>query len=352
MNVTAQGSNPVTMRGVIYGIVGGTSNYTSASGSGIGALDILLYSLTPASSYFVRAFATSTAGTALSTDITFTTLAPSLATVTTTPITIFTATTATGGGGSVVDGGFPIAGTRGIVWSTSTAPTINLTTKSVDSNAGIGTFNSPKITDLLPETKYYVRAYATNSVGTAYGNEITFTTSSLQIGDAYQGGVVAYLLQSGDIGYDANVKHGFIVSLSDLHTGVFLAGQDNPFWGCKGTLLVGATGVAVGGGKQNTLDIVAGCATPLIAARLCDNLVTGGYSDWYLPSRDELHKFSLNLTAITASGLTSFTTNASYWSSTQHSISADYASVEQLSTGVISFGTKDNPYYTRPIRNF
>ena len=83
---------------------------------------------------------------------------------------------ATSGGRIFTDGGSIIT-KRGVVWDVNPNPTINLTTKTVDGN-GVGDFTS-NLTNLLSGTKYYVRAYATNSVGTAYGNEDFFTTFSL-----------------------------------------------------------------------------------------------------------------------------------------------------------------------------
>jgi antitoxin component YwqK of YwqJK toxin-antitoxin module len=93
--------------------------------------------------------------------------------LTTTSITNITNNSATSGGIVTSDGGANITA-RGVVWSTSPIPTIELSTKTVD-GTGTGSFTS-SITGLLPNTTYYVRAYATNSAGTSYGNEITFTT--------------------------------------------------------------------------------------------------------------------------------------------------------------------------------
>jgi len=98
----------------------------------------------------------------------------SISTLTTTAITSINTTSATSGGDITSDGGASITA-RGVVWSTSTSPTISLTTKTSD-GIGKGFFTS-SLTNLTPKTTYYVRAYATNSAGTGYGNEISFTTS-------------------------------------------------------------------------------------------------------------------------------------------------------------------------------
>ncbi len=100
----------------------------------------------------------------------------SLATLTTTTVSSITSTTASSGGNISNDGGGAITA-RGVIWSTTQNPTIALTTKTVD-GTGTGSFTS-SITGLSPGTVYYVRAYATNSAGTAYGNQQTLTTTTV-----------------------------------------------------------------------------------------------------------------------------------------------------------------------------
>ena len=93
--------------------------------------------------------------------------------LTTTPIGVLTFYSATLGG-AITSTGLGNITARGIVWNTSTAPTIDLNTKTFDGTGSPEFFIN--ITGLTPETTYYVRAYATNSIGTAYGNEVIFTT--------------------------------------------------------------------------------------------------------------------------------------------------------------------------------
>jgi uncharacterized protein (TIGR02145 family) len=98
--------------------------------------------------------------------------------INTTPIENLTFYSATLGGAITYTGLGNITA-RGVVWNTSTAPTIELATKTFD-GTGSGEFGS-NITGLTPETTYYVRAYSTNSFGTAYGNEVIFTTLSTPV---------------------------------------------------------------------------------------------------------------------------------------------------------------------------
>jgi hypothetical protein len=162
-------------------------------------------------------------------------------------------------------------------------------------------------------------------------------SSGYYVGQSALGGIIAYILQSGDPGYSSTVQHGLVATTADVST--------SAQWGCIGTFITGADGTAIGTGNQNTIDIMAGCATAGIAARLCGDLTQGGYSDWYLPSKDELYKLYLNRTAIGG-----FTSNF-YWSSSETTFS-NFAWGYQFSLGDAQTSSKDGNRYVRAIRAF
>ena len=139
----------------------------------------------------------------------------------------------------------------------------------------------------------------------SYRPEHKFPGVILKIGDAYQGGKVAYILESGDPGYDANVQHGLIAAPTDQSVGTT--------WTC-GEIKIrsGADDTALLTGNQNTINIMAGCATAKIAARICGDLELDGFSDWYLPSKDELNKIYINREVIGRLGM-----SAAYWTSSE-----------------------------------
>ena len=149
------------------------------------------------------------------------------------------------------------------------------------------------------------------------------TPPTIAIGESYQGGKIAYILQVGDIGYDANVQHGLIAVESD---------QGTAEWGCYGTEISGADSTAIGTGAQNTIDITNSCSQAGIASRLCGDLVLGGYSDWYLPSLDELNQLYINRVAIGG-----FASNG-YWSSSE--LSSTFARIQYFGDGTQYYVSK------------
>lgn len=170
--VTDEGGGTVSERGICIDTEHNPSiegNHV-ANGSGLGFFMVSMSNLWEGTTYYVRAYATNEAGTAYGEEVTFTTL--TTPTVTTSVVTNIAEHTATGGGTVVSDNGSPVL-VRGICWSTSHSPTTS--NSHATSGSGTGSF-TVNMTGLAAHTTYYVRAYATNSVGTEYGNEVSFTT--------------------------------------------------------------------------------------------------------------------------------------------------------------------------------
>jgi len=190
--------------------------------------------------------------------------------------------------------------------------------------SGTGAYVS-NLTGLTQGNSYYARAYATNSVGTSYGSQTSFFTYF--IGQNYGGGIIFYT--------DGTGQHGLISSTSDQGTAVV--------WGCYNTSIPG-TSTAIGTGQANTTAIVAGCATTGIAAQICDALVLNGYSDWFLPSKDELNQMYLQKAVIG-----SFASNY-YRSSSENS--AILAWVQSLYNGTQNTLSKNSIFCVRAVRSF
>jgi hypothetical protein len=123
------------------------------------------------------------------------------------------------------------------------------------------------------------------------------------IGNRYGGGLIFYL--------DTVTGSGLVCRTADI------ASQQ---WGCVGINVPGAQGTAIGTGLQNSLDIDAGCSTPNIAAEACLNLVSNGFSDWYLPSKDEMWKLHISIgrgATGTLFNKANMTDGWYYWTSTE-----------------------------------
>ncbi len=173
-NIEDHGGDEVTARGVCWSTSAkpDISGSHTVDGEGIGIFSTSIEGLTPGLTYYARAYATNSAGTGYGNEVTFSTAAATTATVTTKVVSDPSHNSASGGGDIADDGGDPITA-RGVCWSISTEPFV--TGPHTSDGAGTGTFDS-NITGLLPGTTYFVRAYATNSKGTSYGNEVTFLT--------------------------------------------------------------------------------------------------------------------------------------------------------------------------------
>jgi hypothetical protein len=230
-DVTNDGGATVTARGVCWST---TANPTIAlstkttDGTGTGIFTSAITGLTAATTYHVRAYATNSVGTSYGGDSVFTTAAtPTIPAIVTTAISSITNTTASSGGIISSDGGAAVTA-RGVCWSTTVNPTTALSTKTSD-GTGTGTFTSA-ITGLTANTTYHVRAYATNSIGTAYGNDVTFITNNSSSPDVYvagatlhavTGNLVATLWKNGVPTYLTDgtkdfEAHGVLISGTDV----------------------------------------------------------------------------------------------------------------------------------------
>ena len=244
-----------------------------------------------------------------------------------------TLTAAIGGGNITSEGGSAVTA-RGICWSTSPSPTI-LNSKTTN-GTGLGIFSS-SITGLTLGITYYVRAYATNNFGTAYGNEVTFKSLPI-LGAKYQGGIIAYIFQPGDPGYEAEESHGLIAASKDqIYKSVWWYGVNT---------ITGATGSALGTGMANTIAIVESVSAKgsFSSAGICFDLKEGIYEDWFLPSKDELYKLYM------AKDLVGGFYGDYYWTSTEASL--DGAWIQSFSSGVQSTYSKAGGFYVRAVRVF
>jgi len=146
-----------------------TPTVSAGSGNTTVSVNAAISGLTAGTTYHYRLVGVNSEGTTNGNDMTFT---PGGAVLTTTAATAITMSAATSGGNITADGGAAVTA-RGVCWATTANPSI--TGSHTTDGSGIGTFTS-SITGLTANTLYHVRAYATNSAGTWYGNDITFTT--------------------------------------------------------------------------------------------------------------------------------------------------------------------------------
>jgi hypothetical protein len=159
----------------------------------------------------------------------------------------------------------------------------------------------------------------------------------LAIGDTYQGGIVFYLDGNGG---------GLIAAPSD---------QSSAEWGCDGQS-IGGTGSAVGTGAANTTAIVSGCSQTAIAAKICADYTDGTYTDWFLPSKDELNLMFHNIGQgnFDLGNVGNFANNF-YWSSTEIDSTGAWMSyfvINSDCTGCQDYYYKDNTINVRAVRTF
>jgi hypothetical protein len=306
--VSNDGGSAISARGVCWGTspIPTLADSCSADGGGIGYFSSTVTGLSGCGViHYVRAYATNATGTGYGNQVTVSTgLLPTVTTDAVSAIGFYGATS----GGAVADSGGCAITQKGVVWSWNPGPALG--SPGTSHGAGSAPFVS-SLTPLYANRTYYVRAYATNSVGTSYGPQVVFTTaepSTPYLGQSYAGGIVFYV--------DGTGLHGLVVTPTDLG---YLP------WGCQGTNV--STSTAFGTGATNTAAIVASCGEASFAAKAADSLSLGGYTDWFLPSLGELDLVRTNLFA---QGLGSLAAGV-YLSSSQNG--PDYYSILYFPNG-------------------
>ena len=289
--------------------------------------------------YYVKAFATNNNGlvVAYGSEIHFKTNNFSLPTVTTSILMADVKYDTAKVTGNVTNDGGSVVYSRGICYSL--APNPNISNSIVVSGSGTGLY-STFLSSLLTNKTYYARAFATNAIGTSYGGEISFTTTSVVPGNFYQGGRVAYIFTNTDFGYVANEIHGIIVKSN----GVAPFANTKYKWSDTLTNIIG-TNNGVGYGLLNTNIIVNALGNRAPAAKICFDLIDNGYSDWFLPTRQDLEKIKLT------QSITDVNIWSVFWTSNQLSISDAYFVSYQAGIGQY-WTLKTDAWYVVPARYF
>lgn len=294
--ITSDGGAPVTARGVCYSYLPNPtlSDNKTNDGTGTGSFVSNMTSMPVNQGFYLRAYATNSKGTGYGNELYFVTSgAPS---ITTTPVSEINHIWTSGGTG-IYSSQAPVT-EKGICWATTHNPTI-ADNKTSD---GIGT--SSFTTRIIPSinTTYYVRAYATNSFGTGYGNEVTFTTG-IAIGLSYGGGII--------FDVDGSGLHGLIAATTDQSTAIPWA---------PGSLFTTITNASSStNGSANTTQIISVYGNSgSYAAKLCRDYRGGNYTDWFLPSNDQLFKLSGFQDVVGGFPTPCFLCTFNYWSSTEY----------------------------------
>ncbi len=339
--ILADGGAPISARGICYS-QNNNPNIQNANvlniGSGIGNFSDTITGLVQNTKYYYKAFASNAIGTYYGNLDSFTTTAilPLVNGLTLNFAHDDTARSTF----NLQANGYPLTA-KGIVYSTSPNPTLaNNVISAPNQNIATTTLSWNNLT---PMTKYYARAYATNMNGTAYSNQIEFTTFVL--GAVYGGGmIVRFGIPNSQYNSALDYQHGLIVALQDLNSAE---------WGCSGTPIVGVGGNSYDG-KVNTDTIVTQCLAPNCAARICHDLVLNGFDDWFLPggyvngSSEMYHIAQFN---IANNNILNFVNASPYWSSNAMNNNDAYASnyFPSFSWGATN---KNSVFLIRPVRRF
>lgn len=184
-SISDDGGSEIISRGICWSTSQEptTDDNITSDGTGPGDFTSSMTGLSENTTYYVRAYAVNSSGTGYGNLETFTTSAAGMAVLTTVQITELTSSSCISGGNVESDGGRPVT-EKGVCWSTTEGATIN--DNRTSDGSGSGPFTST-ITNLADGTVYYIRSYATNEFGTAYGNEYLIITPVTDVeGNVYK----------------------------------------------------------------------------------------------------------------------------------------------------------------------
>lgn len=300
-DITNDGGENIVERGICWSASQNPTiadNKQADGGQGTGSYTCALSGLLPGTYYYVRAYARTSLTTGYGQSVGFTTTAATPPTTAT--VTAINATSATAGCTTTPDTGVSVK-ECGVCWSTNSGPTTAGSHASGTSGASIA------VSGLNLATTYYLRGYAilysasaSNTV-TVYGSETSFET----VGYTDKNGYYVFY-DAGSVQTDATYGNWryMVAAPSDM-------GPSS--WSTVDGTLLGATATAIGSGRSNTAIIVTALGSYSVSALACTTVPVGTYTDWFLPSRDELNLMMVNLAQ---NGLGSFQSKY-YWSSSE-----------------------------------
>ena len=282
----------------------------------------------------------------------------SIPTVSTFPITSLGFNSATVSGAVTYNGGKSVLA-KGLCYSKTPYPNISDFITATDTGVGSMSYT---LNNLDSNSRYFVRAYAQNQNGIAYGSQQEFTTKrTIAVGDTFGGGIVAYILKAGDIGYVQGEQHGIIVS--EIHPinqrveyGSCGSGLSYPEYQSNIMVLDSTkTQRRLLSAIQNMNLINSSCSNISSVTYYVNNWMYNGYSDWVVPSLDDLYAIKSNQSIINNSLDINHqlkTGGVQYWSSTTYG----QFGVFQVSFGPNYFGdifnsTASSAYFI-PVRYF